>query len=298
MITELTKEQREDIQKVRNEWLDKISRLEFDEKKAKKLVKFVYCDILKKEMPKIIICESPLQIQKEINKTLGNKKEQYYKFNNYMDISDFGWVAYSDFFIKNGLLKKKYEKFEKYKNLIDCGIFMSVCFSDVFYISRPPIFLNKNISNKLHCTVGKAIEFSDGFGIYFVHGIKIDEKTFKAIFIDKTWNSTDILKISNAEQKAVLLKEYGFDKAIKETNAKIIDKYTHNFKNKNYDYILYEMDIGIGINIKVIQMQNYSDEKIYFLTTLPEHKTIKEAFNWIHSCPDGYDYFENLMVRT
>jgi hypothetical protein len=124
-------------------------------------------------------------IRKNIGDNIWNNKNLTYEpFSYYGDSTDFVWIAYCDYFIKNKLIdvdKKMLKKFLKYKDAVKCNSFLNLFFEETCFISKPPVFIKRDENGMLHCTTGHAICFKDGCGLHYIHGIYFEPELFNSL---------------------------------------------------------------------------------------------------------------------
>jgi len=89
------------------------------------------------------------------------------------------------------------------------------------WIVDKPKTLDLDEQGRLHSVKGKAIEWKDGYGFYFIHGVRFDEKLWKKV-IKKGVHSKTVMSIENMEQRMAVLKLHGVEKIIK--GAELLDK--------------------------------------------------------------------------
>jgi hypothetical protein len=68
----------------------------------------------------------------------------------------------------------------------------------------------------LHDESGKAIEWQDGYGFYFLHGVRIDDKKLFDSIVERKLMLKDCMAISNMEQRMIALKYLGAEHLLKE----------------------------------------------------------------------------------
>jgi len=94
-------------------------------------------------------------------------------------------------------------------------------FKEECWLVRKPKTLELNEQGRLHSVKGKAIEWRDGYGFYYIHGVEFKEDSWKKVINPKVTAKT-ILSLKNTEQRMAVLKLWGVDKILK--NAKLLDK--------------------------------------------------------------------------
>jgi hypothetical protein len=88
----------------------------------------------------------------------------------------------------------------------------------------------------LHYDHGKAVEWKDGTGFYFLRGVKFDEKLYNKI-INLELTAEETLKIGNADQRAAAISMLRPDRLLAQMNAKHINtgvKGTKLYEVKNF----------------------------------------------------------------
>jgi len=331
MKNKLTKKEEELMIDVRNEWINRFNSLNFDEQKCKEFVNYCY-ELSNFKKPTILFLDSPLGCQYAKHIIMANVRanvwdnvrdnvwanveanvrdnvrdnvednvrdnvrdsvrnnEIKYEYFCYRDCSDFGWVAFYDFFTKIGIIND--DKFNKYKELIQCNIFMWLSFQNIAIVSYPPIFIQRDEQNRLHNFNDYAIYFKDGYGIHYVHGVYFDNEQFKQFFIEKKFSGKDILKLENSEQKAVLIQEYGYNKILKDVNAKILHTETKISQVTGKPCVSEVLEFKMDNNTyRVVKVEDHSVHKITTLGVPREKQTetVRGAIAWTFGLSEG-DY--------
>lgn len=146
------------------------------------------------------------------------------RFSPHGDFSDIDWVSFYDAFQRAGELPN--ETFAEYKELLKANIFLWVPLKTYAFVSKPPVLIEMDAMNRLHCEDGYALRFSDGYGQHWFEGVYFEPEVFDKFFKVKDFNAKDILTLRNTEQKAVLIQHHGFDVVEAELKAKsILDVY-------------------------------------------------------------------------
>lgn len=216
MLKELTAEQEEILVKNREEWIAKFfDTKSIDEPAFREGVNWVYNDLLQKPSPEIIYCDSwesglttiglycnptlTPEVEELVNKRIGisqadlenlnlskehlkkiyeSARENFNQTSTYLNTySNYGWVTFYDFFEKIGILDN--ELFRKYKKLIAAGAFYVYEFEKFVFAIQPPQNISRNEEGQLHNVTGKAVEFSDGVGYYYVNGREMPDHIFE-----------------------------------------------------------------------------------------------------------------------
>lgn len=300
MITKLTEEQEKQIKVYQKKWYDKFHSLEFDEGKAKDFVDFLYKTI-NKEPPIKIILDSPMACQLAIN-YLNNKEKQetktkYYSIDWWGDTSWYGYLCLYDYLYNVVFQNTKIPMFEEYIEK-STSISSLITFEGIAFISKPPIFINFDENNRLHCKHDSALVFADGWKLNYIHGVLFDDELFEKYKNNKL-TSEEIISLKNAEQKALIIQDYGYEKifdSLKE--KKLIDKQTRLFnknKDKMVNYELFEFKIDNN-NAKMIKVEWFEkDRRRQTVLGVPNNMTDAiEAVAW--TCYKTKEEWEEHLI--
>jgi len=74
---------------------------------------------------------------------------------------------------------------------------------------------------RLHFDHGKAVEWKDGSGWYFLHGVQFDEKLYRQV-VDQKITLNNLGRIQNADQRAAVVQMLRPDRLLKQVRAKLI----------------------------------------------------------------------------
>jgi hypothetical protein len=173
---EFTPEELNLIDTVRNEHLDDQTTQQPYEKVVEAVhAIWTYCDA-KNKTPKVILCDSPLACKKQ-SKADGFKSSEQDKENGvteYWSIWYAGYNAMYDFGVRIGM-DLDLAKFKLFNAWVQCCPF--VLFNgDVVYVSRKPHTLKFNEQQQVHSEDSKACEYNDGWGIWSLNGVSVDEQ--------------------------------------------------------------------------------------------------------------------------
>lgn len=224
-ITELTETQIELMEQVKDEYVSLI-RQHKDINNPETIAKIEWFkSFVGLDKAKVVICKSPMEMQQVFNQRYNkNKKSEFYYMNFYLEISSYGWVAFYDYFQRIGVKfdQELTDKFTKYKELLTSGIYSSIIHTDLITVCEMPIRIELDPKTaKLHCETDYAIEWSDGYKIAFLYGQAIKNELFDKFKADKL-TFKDIMSIDNIETRYALIRAYGGDKLISESDSKLI----------------------------------------------------------------------------
>jgi hypothetical protein len=180
----------------------------------------------------------------------------------YGDISDYAWLAFYDFFHRIGVITG--EKFIKYARM-NRGIFSTLQYENVCLVSRLPTVIRRDERGRLHSTDGSAIEFADGYGQWFVHGVAITEEMFARAFIDKQMTAQEIMTEKNVEVRAALIAELMSSEVLTAMGAMLIGEETRPSKvdGRPTTCRLYDLTIGAAA-MRCIQVEDHTRHEMYY----------------------------------
>ena len=130
-----------------------------------------------------------------------------------------GWVAYLSFFRHIAKLDIDYSKFDHYEKAAIHGG-PRLMHKEFCIISDRPKTLKVDERNRSHCDDGPFCEWSDGFKLYSIHGVRVPRWVVEfpeAITVGK------IDAEPNAEIRRVMIDRFGPGRYIHESGAKLLD---------------------------------------------------------------------------
>lgn len=268
MVESLTKEQ---VSKI-PEYIDNYVKIGLKTETISKddienIVRDFYENILNyHELEEIKVFDSPMAAWKYISNVVGSKNEPFsWPFT--MGQFDSSIFSFYDFFLNetsvdiDDSLKEKYNSWKKTMNI---GAFY--CFEDVCLVISSPTEVHRKNGN-FHNENGMAIKWKDGFGIYALNGVKMNEK-----YVMTPWNQLDpklILKEENAEVRREIVRKIGVERIIKELGAKVLDK--------QGDYELLSLNLGDGRNRPYLKMKNPSIGVYHIEGVSPDCTSVRDA---------------------
>ena len=100
-------------------------------------------------------------------------REIFNLYSSYVDLSNYGWVSFYDFFDKINIIDNF--NFKQYKKILKSGVFNAYEFENCVFAIQPPIYVERNSQGRLHSTSTAAVKFRDGSSYYFINGRPIPE---------------------------------------------------------------------------------------------------------------------------
>lgn len=195
-------------------------------------IKWLYNDLLKKPTPKIIYCDGWLSCLLTIailkNKNLIKKSwdsvgdsvgDSVNEYSSYIDLSNYGWASFYDFFEKINLLDNF--NFKQYKKLIRSNVFNAYEYENYVFAIQPPVYIETNLAGRLHSTTQAAVQFRDGSEYYFINGRSIPAW----IVNDKSSITKErFMKETDADIKGAIYESIGQQGMLDLLGAKVVDR--------------------------------------------------------------------------
>ena len=145
------------------------------------------------------------------------------------------------------------------------------------WLVRKPIRLTRDENGRLHNGKEKAIEWKDGYGFYFYHGVQVPEKV---ILKPKELNKDDWSKEENTEVRRIIQERMGssFPKKI---GCKLIDKPSEEFKKHNL-LGLYAVDLPNDPDkiAHYVRVKDHSTKREFYLRTPTAMNSADESLAW------------------
>ncbi|WP_333309550.1 leucine-rich repeat domain-containing protein, partial [Microcoleus sp. N9_A2] len=152
----------------------------------------------------------------------------------------------------------------------DCGLIFP--FEKICYVCDRPRHISFDSQNRLHAEVEPAIEFADGWKIYYYHGVRLPEEYGKVH--PNQWQSQWFLTEENAELRRVLIQEIGYERICQELEAKEIDSWQ--------EYALLKIDNADVEPICLLKMTCPSTGFIHVLRVPFNLTSAREAIRWVN----------------
>lgn len=127
----------------------------------------------------------------------------------------------------------------------------------------------------IHSEVGPAIEYADGFNVWAIEGIRVDEQL---IMRPESQTIAQIEGEENEEVKRIRLNRYGWQRYLQETEAQVLDVSVHAWMES-----LMQTKDGIT----VLCTYDPSTGRPYALEVDPSCKTCAEAQRYLLSPPEA-----------
>jgi hypothetical protein len=176
-----------------------------------------------------------------------------------------GWASYLSFFRHVAQLNIDYGKWQHYENAaIHAG--PRIMHPDFCMISDRPEILLVDDENRPHCDTGPSHRWRDGWQLWHVHGVRVDEQI---VIRPGTLTAEQILGEENVEVRRVMLERAGYDKVL--DHATLVDEGT--WENKMGDREtgrLYRIDLTDDVPLVMVRVECPSTGREYLLRVDPD----------------------------
>lgn len=155
----------------------------------------------------------------------------------YGTCSDYGFIAFYEFFEtlrdKDGKPLVYNETFVEMRSMLLGGVYDMVQLDEACIVSTIPDTAILDDRERMHSELGPALAWSDGYKVHLLEGVYFPYDLWHSI-TSKTITPSEIMALDNQEQKTVAMRCYGWDRMLKDTNAKVIDKQLVYIKPEQY----------------------------------------------------------------
>jgi hypothetical protein len=199
-------------------------------------------------------------------------------------------MAYFDFASKIGVAKSKL--FDDYRELIRANIGALIVQEHYALISRPPVKICRDENNNLHCITDFAIKFADGYGQHYLWGVYFSPLDFQKYVIDRVC-AKDLFAVQNQEQKAALIKLYGYEKLLEELpGIRVVDK----LEKQGKMHVLYTWDLSREVHPTFLMVEDFSSDRRYFIGVPGSFGSALDALAWTFNVSS--EEYAKLTVET
>ena len=202
------------------------------------------------------------QVRDQVMGQVRLDKLQVYDFAYYGSVWDYGWVSFYDYFRKIG--KVKLSAFNNFVFLLKAGIYDMIQLDKVCIVSDMPSKIHRDERNRLHNLSGPAIEWRDGYYLYFANGVAVPEKI---ILHPEKLTKKDWMNQSNLEVRRVIQEQMG---------SQFVEKIGGKLLHKGIRGKLYEVDLQDDPEkvARYVKVKDSSTKREYYLRVPP---TINDA---------------------
>jgi hypothetical protein len=216
--------------------------------------------------PEIVVKDSPLACWEYICEKIGEKISYTNPFLcGCFDASIFSFYDYSMDELNVNIEEQLLNKYHVWKKILNYGYIFP--FDDVCIVSEKPTVIRTNSEGIVHADGAKAIEFADGFGVYILNGVRMNEE-----YVMTPWDKLDPKTVqteSNAEVRRELVRKIGIERVCDALHADVLDT--------DGDYELLALDIGDNVKRPYLKMKNPSIGVYHIEGVAPSCKTVEDA---------------------
>lgn len=184
------------------------------------------------------------------------------------------WYLFPHKYLRKIHSKKEMTRLNRYITIAK-NCFWWYPFKNICFVCDRPNKISKDQQGRLHCEDGPAISFSDGWQLYFWHGVEVSKKLIEGKITKK-----DIIKEENAEVRRAMRERLGSNKFAQLLGLKEIDKDT----TKGQTVILYRTKSKDKLTQEYLYFVKVSDpstNRKYFLCVPPDRtKNCYDALSW------------------
>lgn len=145
-------------------------------------------------------------------------------------------------------------------------------FDKAVIITPKPLEIHLDDDGQLHCENGMAIHYSDGWGVWAWHGVRVPQRLIED---PQSYTAKEILRESNVELRRCMIEKIG---------VQILEDESHIISSDNRGE-LYEIIIDNDEPIRYVKVINSTPEpdghyKLYYLRVPPSTQTPHEGIAW------------------
>jgi hypothetical protein len=140
-------------------------------------------------------------------------------------------------------------------------------------VCNRPKAINLDDRGRLHCENGKSIKFRDGWGLWHIGGMRVDEQI---VMHPETQTIEQIRGEQNVEVKRVRIERFGWDKYLAAIGATVIDQRSNPIENTAE--ALVRADDGMTVLLPTCKTG-----RLFVLEVPQAIQTCDQAQAWLHS---------------
>ena len=160
-----------------------------------------------------------------------------------------------------------------------CGWFIP--FEDVCIVCDRPSKFSLDSETRLHSEGEPAIQFADGYGLYYHHGVALPEQ-YGTVHPNQ-WEAKWLLSENNSELRRILIQAIGYNRICDELKAINLDSFR--------EYSLIKIDADADVEpIVLLKMICPSTGYTHVLRVPPSMESAKEAITWVNWGIDPNDF--------
>ncbi len=215
-----------------------------------------------------------------------DRKFRFYPFSNDNLLYRFSKIAFYDFL--HGYISDEYgeshssfsksfktstgiQHLKRYIKFLKSGCFLSLLFRNLALISRRPKHIKFNSSNRLHCDGAAAIEWRDGWKLFYQNGVFVPEEV--AVTPARSLDPSLIMRERNVEVRREIVRKIGIERILQKMGGKILDSWN------GYELIALNIP-DMHIKPVYLKMRNPSIGTFHLEGIPPRITTCRDALSW------------------
>jgi len=218
----------------------------------------------------------------------------------YGDVTDYGWVAFWDYFQSlNHFVDFDWSKFDNFKMLLNSGIYEMITLDGLCVVCSMPKVI-QDAENRLHSVSKPAVIFKDGFSMNYIHGVFIKDDMWSKLQ-DGTYSFEDWLKEENEEVKTACLafmdEKHGSEYVYRflSEHIKEVDNFVDKKDEKYLEGTTKGMNVGVytlfkgswgDIELAFVRCYCPSTDRMFFLSVDPVNFSARDAIASLYRIPD------------
>ena len=187
-------------------------------------------EIAKFRAPKVVWCGSPLssaiarRVIKSLCKVSVRDSVRASVWDSVRDSvygqHEAGWLSFYDFFLRECGLVSQIEPLSGLFELCrSCG-WIIPC-QEICFASERHNVLHRDDRGRLHCEDGPALAYPDGWELWYVHGVSVNEKI---VMRPASQTVSEINAEGNAERRRIRIEKFGWTRYLAESGATCVDR--------------------------------------------------------------------------
>jgi len=177
----------------------------------------------------------------------------------------FAWVRAMEFIGVSGI-PNDYGYLESCAEL---GLFYPL--DNILIVGSRPSSISRNASGQLHKDEAAALEYSDGWKLFYLNGIAMEPE--QVLTPAEKIEPDSVLKEPNADRRRELLRKVGIERMLAKLPHKSLDK------RGNYELLSIKLSDEVR-DARYLRMINPSIQTFHLEGVDPSCKTITESLNW------------------
>jgi hypothetical protein len=153
-------------------------------------------------------------------------------------------------------------------------------------VSDFPEVLRVNADNALHAEFGPSLRWRDGFSIWRLNGISVDQWMAES-HLDEM-DARSVLQVENVDQRRECIRRMGMERIVRQLDPVVLDT---ERREVGGEYRLLAVDMNHDEPWRFLQMINQSIGTTHIEAVPRECQTVRHAINWRASQSINKDWF-------